>query len=221
MPQKRPVAVVVIAVLQLVFGAIGLCGSAVQLTGAQNALTTATQVNPPPGQPSPPTAQDIENYLEKKVPNYHTLTLADGVVDLVLSVLMVASGIGLLQLRSWGRLLAVVYAVLSILAKVAGTAFAFALVVPAMSDFARELEATRGKEAALMGQVMQISIIAAAVFGAVLVVYPILVLIVLSRRSVRAAFAGTPVPGEPEDYRDAGPSEGLAGPDDRFQPGGP
>jgi hypothetical protein len=220
MPQKKPTAVVVIAILQVVFGLIGLCGTVVQLSGAQKALLNATQVNQPQGQANV-SPEAIQSHLEKKIPNYHAIETGDAVVDLVLCVLMLVSAVGLLQMRSWGRLLALGYAVLSILAHLASVVLTFALVVPAMADLSKEIAASGGQEAQVMAQAMRFGIIFAALAAALTAIYPIIVLIVLCLPSVRAAFAGVAMPAGPEDYRDPNAPGTFPETDDRFQPGGP
>jgi hypothetical protein len=224
MPQKKPTAVVVIAILQLLFGVLSLCGPILQLSGAQKAISSATQVQPPPGQPNFNQAE-LEKRMEEKVPSYKAMATGDAVTGLVLALMMIGSGVGLLQLQSWGRRLAMVYAVLSILTHLVGLILAFAVVLPAMSDFFKEFAAEAGgKDAAMMAQVMQGAVVIAMIFSGLVIVYPIIVIIVMLLPSVRAAFGGEAAPGvvssEPEDYRDPTEPGGFSETDDRFQGGG-
>jgi hypothetical protein len=192
----------------------------VQLSGAQKALTGVTQASAQPGQPSL-SPQDIQNRLEKKIPNYHAIETGDAVVDLLLCLLMLGSAIGLLQVRPWGRLLALVYAVLSLLSHVVSAVVTFALVIPVVSEFSKELAASGGRDASVMAQAMQFGIVFAALVAALTAIYPLFVLIVLCLPSIRAAFAGKSLPTEPEDYRDPTPPGSVTEPDDRFQAGEP
>lgn len=217
MPAKRPVAVVVVAVLQLVFGGLALIDSASSLAGLDKALGSAGRVGP--SGPQALSLADVENQLEQRVPGYGLSKRLNAGLEGVLALLMIVSGVGLLLLRPWGRLLALVYAVLSILNTVVYLPWYLAVVAPQVVAFARELSATGGEQAQAMGLALPFIYIGLPVAASLSVLYPILVLVILSRRRVRAAFAGEAVPAEAEDYRDAAPPGPPPGPDDRFRAG--
>jgi hypothetical protein len=220
MPQKRPVAVVVIAALQLVFGVPALGSYALSLAGLDKAVASLGPVNPQGQQRL--TLLDVEQRLEEKVPSYGPAQRAVNVAGVVLSLLMIVSGIGLLTFRPWGRLAAIVYAVLSILTTAAFVVWYLAAVVPAVVEFGREIAATGGREAEAMELTIQAAYIGGPLIASLSAAYPVVVLLVLLRPSVRDAFRGEPLPeesGEPEDYRDAAPPGGLDEPDDRFRTG--
>jgi hypothetical protein len=219
MPPKRPVAVVVVAVLQVVFGGLALLDSASSLAGLDKALGSAGQVGP--SGPHTLTLGDVETQLEARAPGYAVSKRLNAGVEGVLALLMIASGAGLLLLRPWGRLLAFVYAALSILNTVVYLPWYLATVAPQVLAFARELAATGGEQAQAMGMALPVLYIGVPVVMSLSIVYPILVLVVLRRPAVRAAFAGEAVPAEPEDYRDPVPPGTPPAPDDRFQAGGP
>src|SRR5262249_33777057 len=122
MPPKRPVAVVVVAVLQLVFAALGLCNSAFELSGLAEQLAGANVVSNAPRL----TMLDVMAYWREQLPAERAVEQAVAVLGLVLCLMMVASAAGLLALRRWGWYLAVAYAVLSILTTAGETAFNFA-----------------------------------------------------------------------------------------------
>ena len=217
MPQKRPVAVVVIAALQLVFGVPALASYAFSLAGLDRAMASLGQVNPQGQQRL--TLLDVEQRLEEKVPSYGPVQRAINGSGLGLAVLMIASGIGLLMFRPWGRLTAIAYAVLSILITAAFVVWYLAAVVPAVVAFGREIAATGGREAEAMELTIQAAYIGGPLVASLSAAYPVVVLLVLLRPSVRAAFRGEPVPDgteEPDDYRDPAPPGGLDEPDDRL-----
>jgi hypothetical protein len=217
MPQKRPLAVVVIAVLQLVFGIPALGDYALSLAGLEKVVGSLGQVNTQGHQPL--TLLDVEKHLEESVPSYGPAQRALAGVEVVVTLLMIGSGIGLLLFRPWGRLLALVYAVLSILVTLSYLGWYLAVVAPAVVAFGREIAATGGQEAEAMGAGIPIIYIGAPILMSLSAAYPLVVLVVLSRRPVRAAFGGETVPEEPEDYRDPAPPGGLTGPDDRLRTG--
>jgi hypothetical protein len=218
MPPKRPVAVVVIAVFQVVFGLLSLASYAVTLAGLDKAIASAGQARTP-AQPGL-SILDVENRLTEKVPSYAPVQQVLAWAETGVSLLMIVSGAGLLLLQPWGRLLAVGYALLSIVVTVAYLAWYLTLVAPAVTAFGKELAATGGEQAEAMGILVPVMYVGGPVLASLSVVYPIAVLVVLHRPRVRAAFAGEPVPAEPEDYRDPIPPGLPPGPDDRFQAGG-
>jgi hypothetical protein len=218
MPQKKPTSVVVIAVLQIVFGAIGACGAVSTLSGVAQSIQA---MNPPPqnnapGQPKV-SAQDVQKKFEQKIPNFDLIQKAEAGIGLAVSLVMIASGIGLLKLLPWGRMLAILYGFLSIALHIWALVFAFVFVMPAFNELTNDLSAQFGKDAALFAQIMQYSVMAALVIGALTVIYPIIVLIIMFRPAVVAAFRGESLPTEPDDYRDPYAAPDVPEPDDRYQ----
>jgi hypothetical protein len=217
MPHKRPLAVVVIAVLQLVFGVPALGDYALSLAGLDKAVASLGPVNPPGRQRL--TLLDVEKHLEDHVPSYAAAQRALNGGEIVVTLLMIGSGIGLLMFRPWGRSVAIGYAILSILATVSYLAWYLVAVSPAVLAFGREIAATGGPDAEATGAGIPLLYIGGPVVMSLTVVYPLIVLLVLLRPSVRAAFRGETLPEEPEDYRDADPPGDLAGPNDRYRAG--
>jgi hypothetical protein len=218
MPQKKPTSVVVIAVMQIVFGAIGACGSLTTLSGLQQSLQSLNQQPQAnaPGQPKI-SAQDVQKKFEEKIPNFDLIQKAEAGVGLAVCLVMIASGIGLLKLQPWGRMLAILYAFLSIAMRIYGLVFAFMFVMPAFSDLTNDISAQFGKDAAMFAQIMQWSFMTVLILGSLTVIYPVIVLIIMLRPAVRAAFRGETLPTEPEDYRDSYAAPDVPEPDDRFQ----
>src|SRR5579884_853918 len=188
MPQKRPVAVVVVAVFQLLFGVLALLDSASTLAGLDRTVAAAGQVST--SKKESVSVADVEKRLEQNVPGYGVIKQASVGLEGVLAVMMIASAIGLLRLRPWGRVLALVYAVLSIVSRLGYLAWFLATVPPVVSAFGKELAAAGGDLAELTGTWFPIAYVGLQVVMSLSVLYPIIVLIVLSRRRVRAVFTG-------------------------------
>ncbi len=132
--------------------------------------------------------------------------IADVVTGLVLNILMVVSGIGLVGLKEWGRRTAIWVAALKIVRLVALYGFFALAVVPVMvkqftSMFQEMFEemakaappgqripgpAEMGQMGTVMGVMMTAFAIGMIIFGAI---YPVIVLILLSRPRVKAACA--------------------------------
>lgn len=114
------------------------------------------------------------------------------VLGFLASIALLASGIGMLQLRAWARSLALGWATFSIVAGVLNTILMLTLYLPAFSRHLEEVdEATRAA--------VRVGVYGGVVGGACFsLLLPIAVCIVLTRPAVKAAFglvtAGTPQP---------------------------
>jgi hypothetical protein len=109
------------------------------------------------------------------------------VADLAISIIMIVSGIGLLQLRPWGRSLSILYAILSIALKIFEAVYAFAVTGPLINEFINTHTAT-GPEQQFMFTVMKMVAIIPPIIQLVCMIYPIVVLIIMLRPAVVAAF---------------------------------
>jgi len=201
MPQTRPPAVTVIAILNLVFGALWLlCGLAslgMQASGMQNMFMNMGNVNP--GN-NPQLAKQEE--IRKQVMefsgkmNSSPLEYASHLQYIVLSALLIISGIGLLKMAPWGRALALLYATLSILSNLALVIMMFVVSVPLVQEFADKL-ATQGQEAQMMAFFMKFGVYVGIALPAASLIYPAIVLILLLRPPVAAAFRSESVASAP------------------------
>jgi hypothetical protein len=185
MPRRRPTAVLVIAILQLLFGGLGLfcsiCGGVMDMTGmprmqAQPADSRAVQ--------QARRKEVTEQVLPERIPLYWAYTVTNRVSSLLSSILMVVSGVGLLLMRSWGRWLAVVYAALSLLVNLVGFVYTILFFNPAYAEVFRRLPPQSDEE--------QLASTFARVGGPALscgmMIYPLAVLVILLLPSVGAAF---------------------------------
>ena len=194
--QKTPPAgVKVIGILQLIFGGLGL------LLGLIGLLALVAGFKPgggfgaaPANNPQAKMQQELQEGLEQaqaNVPGGKAVQYGDLGANLLLSLMMIASGIGLLQLQPWGRSLAIGYAVLSLLTKVFGLIFALAFTIPAITEFMDSF-AVKYPEMKAVATVSRIAFYG-GVFGALVVaIYPIIVLFIMLSRSTRVAFGASP-----------------------------
>jgi hypothetical protein len=184
--RRRPTAVLVLAILHLVFGSLGLvmllCSGAIQAVQSTGGF----------GGPGQAEAQQLQKRIED-IPGQKAYTMAEMGVDLVLDVMLLTAGIGLLGMKAWARILSLVYAVLSILNRVGTLVFTLAVLLPALDTVLAE-ETMREPKLQGVLPVMKMGMIIGAVFSALVVIYPIVVLILLNLRSVKAAFHGEAPP---------------------------
>lgn len=225
MPPKRPTSVLVIAILHFVFGGIalafGLCGGAFQVAGGNQAFQPAG-VGGQQAKEQQQLQEDLQKALEEKVPAGKAVQYGNLGVDLLLSAMMIVSAIGLLKVLSWGRSLSIVYAVLSIIHKVFAAVYAFAFTIPATNEVVEKFLAKQnlGEQGRMLGRIVEITAIGAVIFALLTAIYPIIVLIVMFRPKVVAAFRGETLGPAMADYDDRYPQGRLAPPDERFESGG-
>ena len=167
--------------------------------------------------------QEMQERMEKlqreKLPGYPATQYLSLGFDMVLSILMIVGGIGLVMMKSWGRMLSLAYAGLSILYHIYSLVYAYAFVVPLLNTFFEE-EAARNKALAPMVSAMKAVVIASPVLGAIVVIYPIVVIIIMMLPSVSAAFRAKPELEAPADEYDEGGFrlDLRRKEDDRFRP---
>jgi hypothetical protein len=124
MPAKRPTGVTVIAILNIILGALGLLGG-ICVLGVMPALQSA--IKPPAGPNAPPDiSQMIEDEIDKQEPNHKMLTNVQLGLGIVLGLGLLVGGIGLWKLRPWGRTLTMAVLALELLIGLAGLGYAAA-----------------------------------------------------------------------------------------------
>ncbi len=214
LPPPRPTAVTVLGILHLAYGGLtlllGLCSGVLFVAGVQN----FTFQPPGPAPANAPFPTDLgarqQKFLEQAIPFHYAVQLAQIGAWVVLSTLLVAAGFELLAMRRRGRRLSLLYAVGSIAYQLAGFIYTAVFMLPAMTDFYRQLELEFPRAAPMFG-VSRMALWVGLLFVPVGLAYPIVVLVLLTRRSVRAAFEGPAGPrilsdtDAPQDSRDFPP----------------
>jgi hypothetical protein len=193
MKTYRPAAVLVMAILNLVFGILGLVGTCFGVGGMVILyLIFKNMPPPPPGQPNP---LDAVLKMFDQIPGYVPFAIGSLIVGAVFSILLTACGFGLLKVRPWARIGSLVYAVFGILQAIGGTIYTIAVVNPALANLFQQQQAQGGPPNPMVSDptINNISAIAGFLIG---LAYPIAILIVLNLTHVRRAFAGLP----PEEF---------------------
>jgi hypothetical protein len=228
MAKKKSTVAAVFGILQIVFGSLSLLlGPLLYFSGAQQALTSwLSNLMKGPGQPDL-SAERLMAEVVRRTPWFPTFEFGHQAVNLLLCVMMIVGGIGLLQMRRWAHRVTIVYALLSIVYTPAVAICAAATVTPVQMELTaeamREEAKARGRpgpvpEAEMMENAKPVAAIGGGICGSMMAIYPILVLIFMSLRSVRAVFSGVSLPEEPEDYDDRNRDEGERDPYDRSPP---
>jgi hypothetical protein len=197
MNRPRPVAVLVMAILNLIFGAIGVVSAL--CVGLFALLFTAVIKNAPPppgGGPNP--IKELEEMFDA-IPGYIPIMTTVMVLGAIAAIVLIIAGIGLLKMKTWARWLSVGYAIYNIVATLAMTIYTIAVVNPAMETWQRNFQqkfpagAPQPTGNAAMNNVISVG---SAVVG---IAYAVALLVVMFLPHVRAAFAGTWRPPITED----------------------
>ncbi len=199
MPPTRPTAITVIAVLQFVFGGIGLlsfCGDVIQAVAGNKLFTPS--FGGPQTQQQQELQQSLQRFIEEILVGPKAIKIGS---NLTLSLVMIISGIGLLKMQSWGRMLSILYTLLSILEKVFMAGYTVVVSIPAAQEFVKPI-AARGQEGQAMALTMQIMVFGMVVISVLSMTYPIIVLIIMFRPKIVAAFRGEAVLPADQDVDD-------------------
>ncbi len=212
MSPARPTAVTVIAILHLIFGGLGLLCSLIGLL-MQSLIDPTMFMNmggAPPGGAPGVNPQEMVKQIQDRMPDYmHTVAIAHEAVGVLLSILLVVAGIGLLQMRPWARVLSILYAVVSILLKIAFAVYTIVLVVPVSREINQIMfqqwraQARNPQEQAMMQAMMNMAdsmTVMQAFIPLVTMVYPVVVLVIMLLGSTRQAFVGEVLPVGEEVY---------------------
>jgi hypothetical protein len=129
MERKRPAALTTIAVLNIVFGSLGLICSCFYSLGI-GVLMTASPNNPNEKIAELARAAEL---LKGEIPSLLPVEISVALYSLVFSVLLVVAGIGLLYIANWARILCFIFAIMTILTQVAFLLYTFLVRFPGMA----------------------------------------------------------------------------------------
>ena len=175
---KRPTSVTVFGILNIVFAVIGMCGVAV--TAAQPAIQQAVeQAAKADGQE---VQQDPVQKLLAAAPKVRLIANISTGSGVVVSLVLLISGVALLLMRPWGRTLSIVYAVYDIISKIALSALSFWFIQSALEG---QEEVPAEIPVGTLQGIFAFSFGCSLIFG---LVYPIVLLIFMFRTTVTEAF---------------------------------
>jgi len=165
---QRPTSVTVFGILNLAFGALGLCG--VVFTLASFAIPqNPRMVNP------------VLDLMHKNAGYRMFLQVTTG-LGLIATLALILSGAGLLKLQPWARTVSIVYGVYSIGMGVAGVAVNYFVLLQPLMKQAGAMPAGP-QRAGLIG-----GAIGGTLGGCLGVIYPVVLLVFMFRPTVVRAF---------------------------------
>jgi hypothetical protein len=130
----------------------------------------------------------LQLHVLQNVPNLTAINVVDVVASFIMCVLLLASGVGLLQMRPWGCYLSYAYAALSILEKLVILGIQLFVVWPVVDRFLQNEPQARQPGWAFGAK---IGFFGVSFLQSALIIYPILILVLLLLPSVREAFRKT------------------------------
>jgi hypothetical protein len=158
-PQARPTTATVFGILNIAFGTMGLCGA---VFGAVGMVFMAS----PMFEEIAAQTEGMELFRDA---SYQTFLVISMVIGSGLSVLLLASGIGLLKFKPWGRLTANYYGVAQIIYAIGNSAYQIIWIVLPMVN--------NGSPQAAIN-------IASQVFGLFFsLIFPVVLLVFMNRES--------------------------------------
>ncbi len=164
---QRPVIATVFGILNLVFGILGLCSTAATVVGF--AVISSDMFD----------AQMKEQMKVQQFddPIYFGLLSMQMILGLILSIVVIISGVGLLKFKPWGRKLANFYAVASLIMLLIGVAISVVFqIMPAINEANNPGAGPEAIGGAIGGSVGGVFTIC---FGSI---YPICILVFLNRK---------------------------------------
>jgi hypothetical protein len=153
------------------------------------------------------------------VPGFRLWIFGSLIVLLLLSLLLVVSGVGLLRMRPWARTTAIVYVFLMIVFEVVSTVVQVQYLTPGMMAYQKEMDNWQRQLAGnrpmpnnpALGMMESPAFrYGSAIAGALFyLAYPLVLLVFMLRPNVAAALAGKPIPQVEavEDYWDPRPMD--------------
>jgi hypothetical protein len=216
MQRSRPLTIDIVAILNFVFGTFGILGG---IAGAFSlGMSLLLYANPtflpplPNGQPNPALGQ--ADVFVNKVPGFVPISLLNFALGAIMGSLLIAAGFGLYRLKPWGRKLCVIWGVYTVISNLINSIYNVVLVVPAMIAYQHENYVLMQKMGMPTPEVPDWTQYSGVLLGLVIASYGIIMPLLLYRRSVSEALAGTWVPpwrrDEKEDEEERGEIDGEA-----------
>ena len=165
---NRPTSVLVFAILNLLLAGLGVFGLAFELARRLGVLALLTEGNP--------VYAAMEANAAFKL--YNDVTQ---VMSIPLTIVLVASAIGLLRMKLWARTVTIAYGVLSIAMSLLAAVVHYALIFGPMVE---QTAGTSGPE-----RIQAVASVVGLIVGVVVMMgYWLMVIVFLTRRRVVAAF---------------------------------
>jgi hypothetical protein len=182
----RPVLVTLIAIVQMVVGALLACnafGVFVAFAGESSATVTIRQ-----GGEVVTRVYDTREEMEQQAPGHTHVIYGTAAAELALNFVMIVAAIGMLRLRAWGWWLSLAWAILRLLYQIASAYYVWTVAMPAAN---RVVQVVPHDEAGVCGGMANgntFSHVGWGLSATGFAVYPLIVLVFLILPPVVRAF---------------------------------
>lgn len=187
MPAKRPVLISTLGILNIVFGSLGLLTNVCCAPAGLFVSSAMSNVQLPQqaGQPAPTMPTNELN----KIPEYFAFQCASIVVSALTGGLLLASGIGFLKMKQWGRAAGICYAIIGIVWGVIAWIVTQKYIFPAVETMMQNMGKQAGPNNPFVNTqgIMRLMMTFGLVFN---FVYPTAVLIVMLLPAVKRGLEG-------------------------------
>jgi hypothetical protein len=195
----------VFAILNLVFGGLGLlcglCGAGMQ--AARPALEKLQAGAAAPGRPDKGGPQDLEKFLESRIPAHFTVQMTSLTMSLAVNLLLVIAGLCLLKMHPMGRWASIAYGVLEIMLQLAVLGYNIFYMSPVVDDWFKSQLGQTGLPAGF-GKWLSSGVALIVAFGGMTYAIALLIFMLLPRtaRLFSARQAASDAGGPEQDYFD-------------------
>jgi hypothetical protein len=183
--QQRPTMILVMAILNIVFGGFGLMGS---LCGGAFTLIFMNLDLPFGGQGNP--VREMYSLLEQRIPGYTVIMASYFVLHALLGTALIIAGIGLIRMKTWARWTSIAYSLITIVVTIANSAFTVMYVNPIMQEWSERFMRSQRPGTPNFTTNSTFNNIGSLVGTVVNCSYAVALLVVMFLPSVSAALAG-------------------------------
>ncbi len=174
-PAQRPATAMIFGILNIVFGIMGICGSLI--SGGMLIAVGSGQLD----------QQMMDQMQQFNDPVYFGFLSMQLVLGSIFAIVAIISGVGLIQFRPWGRKLANIYSIASLVLLIIGFVFNLVYAVLPAIQAANSGDADPAQVGGAIGGA--VGGILGSCFGGI---YPICALYFLNRKSFVAAIENQP-----------------------------
>jgi hypothetical protein len=210
MARNRPTIVFVMAILNMVFGALGFLTAC--CAGGITLFMQFVPFPPAPWNPKEGLYKPMIEVLDQEAPNHLTVQVVSYGLSLLLAALLIVAGIGLIRMHGWARVLTILTSLGGIVVLIGTFIYGIIALNPAMHKAQAALMESTQKNMAAQGATMPnmnvelgrgAEITIGAVTYGIPVAYCVVAIVTMLLPSVSRAFAGTDTTATAtEDYYD-------------------
>jgi hypothetical protein len=195
MARQRPTSVLVMGILNMVFGGLGLL-----LTLCAGGMLGFMRYGHLPATNNQDALDVYRGVIEREAPDYFEIVLSALGLSLVLLVILFIAGTGLIAMRRWGRMLSIIFSITFIVLQTWSLVWTIKLNPASQHAQVEMNKAFSPQQGQISAEDPGVGIATGAFFYVIEILYCLVLLVIMLLPSVRAAFADiSPTPKDPSD----------------------